>query len=234
MQKLIAIRDDIESLNPTGTTDDDRMAMAVRRYSGIDVQDRNRSGNFPHMGAYIALKGCPKFMSTMSSGRLDAVQTSGQMTANATNLDEGMQITTRSGSLESSKIGPDIEDITSRTTRPRGRKAAKTAKRESQVERLARGSEEHARSLNRIAQGLEEASKRKRSDLLLNISQEDLQLLDSSERERLKNIRAKRLKSLLSQVESDVLAMEDSAKKCEGPSLLDKTDDSFNVDDEDD
>jgi hypothetical protein len=171
----------------TGTTDDDRMAMAVRRYSGIDAQERNQSGNFPHS---IALKGCPKFMSTMSSGRLDAVRTSGQMTENVTNLDGGMQITTRSGSPESSKIGPDIEDITSWTTRPGGRKAAKNAKRERQVERLARGSEEHAKSLNRIAQGLEEASKRKRSDLLLNISQEDLQLLDSSERERLKNIRA--------------------------------------------
>jgi hypothetical protein len=41
--------------------------MAVRRYSAIDVYDKTQTSRFPHMGAYLALKVCPKFTSTSST-----------------------------------------------------------------------------------------------------------------------------------------------------------------------
>jgi hypothetical protein len=66
VHKFIAIRDEIEALNPIGTTNGDMIAVAIRRSSGIDIHEKSESGQFQLMGAYIALKDCPKFTSTFS------------------------------------------------------------------------------------------------------------------------------------------------------------------------
>jgi hypothetical protein len=85
----------------------------------------------------------------------------------------------------------------------KGRKAGKAEKRENQLVRLTRGGEAHVRSLERIARGMEDTSKRKRSDQLPSLSQEDLLLLGPEERERFKRIRVERARNLLLQVEKD-------------------------------
>jgi hypothetical protein len=71
------------------------------------------------------------------------------------------------------------------------------------LERLTRGGEAHVRSLERIARGMEDTSKRKRSDQLLSLSQEDLLLLGPEERERFKRIRVERARNILLQVEKE-------------------------------
>ena len=61
VMKFVGILNDIEALKPTGATDQDRLAMAIRRYSGLDPMDRNVSGDFPYLLAWQVLKDSPKF-----------------------------------------------------------------------------------------------------------------------------------------------------------------------------
>jgi hypothetical protein len=215
VHKLISIRDDIESLNPTGTADEDRMAMAVRRYCGIDLYERTRSGRFPHMGAYLFLKGCPKFTSLLSTPTKQAAITGPGNESAAT-----AQNPQQAGSFEGISVDETLTKTTSVLSRPQGRKAAKTEKRESQVERLARGSEQHAKSLDRIAQGLEVISKRKRADMLMSLSEDELSLLAPGERERVKRTRTECTRLLLKQVEKDFGISPTSAEPKEGSNYV--------------
>jgi hypothetical protein len=64
-------------------------------------------------------------------------------------------------------------------------------------------SEQHAGSLDRIARGMEEIGKRKRLDMLMSLSEDDLNSMDPIERDRLKKIRVERARRLITQVESD-------------------------------
>jgi hypothetical protein len=54
-----------------------------------------------------------------------------------------------------------------------------------------------------VAQGLEGISKRKRADMLMNLSEVELNLLIPGERERVKRIRTERTRLLLKQVKKD-------------------------------
>jgi hypothetical protein len=65
--EFIAICDGTEVFNPTGMTNEDRMAMAIRRYRRIDVHEKRKSGQIPFIGAHLACKDGPKFTSRFYS-----------------------------------------------------------------------------------------------------------------------------------------------------------------------
>jgi hypothetical protein len=70
--------------------------------------------------------------------------------------------------------------------------------------------------LDRIAQGLEDINKRKRSDILMSLSEDELHLLVLGERERVKRIRTDRTRLLLKQVEKDFGISPTPAESKEG------------------
>jgi hypothetical protein len=175
--KFIAIRDEIEALNPIGTTNEDRIAMAISRYSGIDIHEKSKSGQLQFMGAYIALKGCPKVTSTFSFSAKPSSNSDSNTPSLGVDACSNLETDGRRRIMDPQwsslqcvdSADEGTEEAVSSLTRPNGKKAGKAEKRETQLQRLTRGGEAHVRSLERIARGMEDTSKRKRSDQLLSL-----------------------------------------------------------------
>jgi hypothetical protein len=91
--------------------------MAVRRFSGIDTHDRTRSGHFPHMGAYFALKSCPK-LTTISPAATKQIA----LTNSGDGQDSEPRNVPLSGSLDGTDGGETVEQTESAILRPKGGK----------------------------------------------------------------------------------------------------------------
>jgi hypothetical protein len=151
VHKFISICDDIHRLNPTGGTEKDRMAMAIRRYGGLNIHDKSSRGGLPHMAACNVLKDAPKFRSlTSPPTKLCSSSLSGDQ-SNSDNLDiviPGEQESAHGPSVEE-QVDSDSSAGTAPAVllRPLGRKSLKHEKKSSQIDRLIKGGEAHANAL---------------------------------------------------------------------------------------
>jgi hypothetical protein len=111
--------------------------MAIRRYSGIDIHEKSKSGQFRFMDAYIALKDCPKFTSTFSFSAKPSSNSDpntpllGFDACSILETDERRRIMDpQLSSLQCFDSADEgTEEAVSSLTRPKGRKAGKAEKR---------------------------------------------------------------------------------------------------------
>jgi hypothetical protein len=183
------------------------MAMAIRRYGGLDIHDKSSSGRLPHMAAYNVLKDALKFCSLTSPPTKRCSSSLSGDQSNSDNLDiviPGEQEAAHAPLVEE-QVDSDSNAGTASAVllRPLGRKSSTDEKKSSQIDRLTQGGEAHANALRRIAIRMEDTAKKRRSDEMLSVSSEDMALLDPEDRERIKRVRAERAKGLIARVEDD-------------------------------